>query len=133
MAPHPEGGWYVETFRSEDGPDQTGRGWMTAIHFLLEAGQVSHWHRVDAVECWFWHAGGPLVLSISDDGVSARAIQMGPNLRAGQALQAIVPAHSWQAAETLGAWTLVSCTVAPGFQFAGFELAPPDWFPGKSW
>ncbi|MCU0881325.1 MAG: cupin domain-containing protein [Hyphomonadaceae bacterium] len=133
MQRHPEGGWYVETFRSSDGPDATGRGWMTAILFLLEAGEVSHWHRVDAVECWFWQAGGPLALSISEDGQSARALQLGPNLRAGQNLQGIVPAHAWQAAETLGAWTLVSCTVAPGFRFEGFELAPPDWFPGKSW
>jgi uncharacterized protein len=134
MKPHPEGGWYVETFRAEEGPDGPGgRGWMTAILFLLEAGDVSHWHRVDSVECWFWQAGGPLALSISTDGITATASHLGPNLRAGQKLQGIVPAHAWQAAETLGAWTLVSCTVAPGFQFEGFELAPADWFPGKSW
>lgn len=131
MQPHPEGGWYVETFRSTDGPDDSGRGWMTAIDFLLEAGDVSHWHRVDAVEGWFWQAGGPLVLSTSLDGVTASAVTLGPNLRAGQKLQAIVPAGAWQAAESLGAWTLVSCTVAPGFRFEGFELAPADWFPGK--
>lgn len=131
MQPHPEGGWYVETFRSTDGPDDSGRGWMTAIHFLLAAGDVSHWHRVDAVEGWFWQAGGPLVLSTSLDGVTASAVTLGPSLRAGQRLQAIVPAGAWQAAESLGAWTLVSCTVAPGFLFEGFELAPADWFPGR--
>lgn len=131
MQPHPEGGHYVETFRDAPGPD--GRPRSTAIYFLLQAGEVSHWHRVDAVEAWLWHAGGPLALSISEDGVTARALRLGPDLRAGQRPQGVVPAHAWQAAETLGAWTLVSCTVAPGFQFEGFELAPPDWFPGKSW
>lgn len=129
MQRHPEGGWYVETFRSDGGP--RGRGWMSAIHFLLEAGEVSHWHRVDAQEAWFWQAGGPLVLSLSPDGVSARSLTLGPNLRAGQVLQGIVPAGHWQAAESLGAWTLVSCVVAPGFRFDGFDLAPPDWFPGR--
>lgn len=131
MQPHPEGGHYVETFRDAPGPD--GRPRSTAIYFLLQAGEVSHWHRVDAVEAWLWHAGGPLALSISEDGVTARALRLGPDLRAGQRPQGVVPAHAWQAAETLGAWTLVSCTVAPGFRFEGFELAPPDWFPGKSW
>jgi uncharacterized protein len=131
MQRHPEGGWYVETYRSQAGPDTTGRGWMTAIHFLMEAGEVSHWHRVDAEEAWFWQAGGPLALSISEDGKVARAVHLGPNLRAGQTLQGFVPGGAWQAAETLGAWTLVTCVVAPGFRFEGFELAPPDWFPGK--
>lgn len=131
MQPHPEGGHYVETFRDAPGPD--GRPRSTAIYFLLQAGEVSHWHRVDAVEAWLWHGGGPLALSISEDGVTARALRLGPDLRAGQRPQGVVPAHAWQAAETLGAWTLVSCTVAPGFRFEGFELAPPDWFPGKSW
>jgi uncharacterized protein len=126
---HPEGGWYAETFRDADGP--AGRGHVTSIHFLLEVGEVSHWHRVDATEIWFWHAGGPLALSISEDGRNARALHLGPDLRAGQRVQGVVPANAWQAAETLGAWTLVSCIVAPGFLFSGFELAPPDWFPGK--
>lgn len=127
MSPHPEGGWYVETFRDAPGPD--GRARSTAIYFLLEAGQVSAWHRVDAAEIWLWHAGGPLALTISEDGARARAVRLGPDLRAGQRPQAIVPAHAWQTAETLGAWTLVSCVVAPGFEFSGFEMAPPDWFP----
>jgi predicted cupin superfamily sugar epimerase len=130
MARHPEGGWYVETFRDPAGPD--GRGWQTAIYFLLEAGDVSAWHRVDAAELWFWHAGGPLALSISEDGAAARSVRLGPDLRAGQRPQAVVPAGAWQTAETLGAFTLVSCTVAPGFVFETFEMAAPDWFPGKA-
>jgi predicted cupin superfamily sugar epimerase len=128
MQPHPEGGWYVETFRDPDEVD--GRSRSTAIYFLLEAGQVSEWHRVDAVEVWHWHAGAPLALSISVDGETASAMHLGPDLRAGQRPQGIVPARAWQAAESLGAWTLVGCTVAPGFRFEGFELAPPGWFPG---
>lgn len=129
MAPHPEGGHFVETFR--DTVDVDGRALSTAIYFLLQAGEVSHWHRVDAAEMWFWHAGGPLALSLSLDGTlsSTSAILLGPDLRAGQRPQAIVPARAWQAAETLGAWTLVSCVVAPGFEFSGFELAAPDWRP----
>lgn len=129
MIPHPEGGHYVETFR--DAPGLGGRSRATAIYFLLQVGEVSHWHRVDAAEIWAWHAGGPLALSVSADGIAAQAVRLGPDLRAGQRPQAVVPAGHWQAAETLGAWTLVSCFVAPGFESAGFELAPGDWFPGK--
>ncbi len=129
MQRHPEGGWYVETFRDPAGPE--GRGWQTAIYFLLEAGDFSAWHRVDAAEIWFWHAGGPLSLSISEDGATARSVRLGPDLRAGQRPQAVAPAGAWQTAESLGAFTLVSCTVAPGFVFETFELAAPDWFPGK--
>lgn len=129
LKPHPEGGWYAETFRDAAGPE--GRGWATCIHYLLDVGEVSHWHRVDAAELWFWHAGGPLALSISEDGAAARAVRLGPDLRAGQQPHAVVPAHAWQAAESLGAWTLVSCVVAPGFRFQGFEMAPTDWFPGR--
>lgn len=129
LKPHPEGGHYAETFREVAGPD--GRSQVTAIYFLLEAGEVSHWHRVDAAELWLWHLGGPLVVSISADGTRAttRSVQLGPDLRAGQRPQAVVPAGHWQTAETLGAFSLVSCVVAPGFDFAGFELAAPDWFP----
>ncbi|WP_085338993.1 cupin domain-containing protein [Aquidulcibacter paucihalophilus] len=129
MQPHPEGGHYVETFRDPAGPE--GRGFSTSIYFLLQAGEVSAWHRVDAAEHWFWHTGGPLALSISEDGRKAYAHRLGPDLRAGQKPQAVVPAGAWQAAESLGAWTLVSCVVAPGFLFERFELAHPDWFPGK--
>jgi uncharacterized protein len=129
MRAHPEGGHYVETWRAVAGAD--GRSQGTAIYFLLQAGEVSHWHRVDAAEIWLWHAGGPLTLSVSDDGrlATTRAFRLGPNLRGGEQPQAIVPAGAWQTAESLGAWTLVSCVVAPGFDFAGFELAPLDWRP----
>ena len=128
MAPHPEGGWFVETFRDQPGPD--GRARCTVIYFLLGADQVSAWHKVDASEIWLWQAGAPLALTISEDGVEARARHLGPDLRAGHRPQQVVPAKAWQAAESLGAWTLVSCVVAPGFEFSGFELAPPHWRPG---
>lgn len=129
MAPHPEGGHYVETFRDHPGPD--GRARSTCIYFLLQAAELSHWHRVDAVETWVWHAGGPLALTISQDGTLAttQSLHLGADLRAGQRPQAVVPAQAWQTAETLGAWTLCSCVVAPGFVFSGFELAPADWRP----
>ena len=128
LAPHPEGGWYRETFRDAPGP--TGRAHATAIYYLLEAGEVSHWHRVaDAAETWHWYAGGPLALTLSPDGHDAQAFRLGPELAAGQRPQLVVPANCWQTAESLGAWTLCGCTVAPGFEFASFEMAPPDWFP----
>ncbi len=126
LKPHPEGGHFRETFR--DSHVTGGRAASTAIYFLLARGERSHWHRVDAVEVWHYYAGDPLLLSISDtDG--QRAIHLGSNLASGQVPQAIVPAGAWQSAQTLGAWTLVGCTVAPGFEFSGFELAPPDWKP----
>ena len=127
LQPHPEGGHFRETYRHR--PADGGRGHSTAIYYLLKAGEVSHWHRVDADEVWHWYAGGPLVLSISENGHDARALHLGPELLAGQRPQAVVPAGAWQAAESLGHWTLVGCTVAPAFDFAGFELAPPDWRP----
>ncbi|TBW39959.1 cupin domain-containing protein [Siculibacillus lacustris] len=127
LAPHPEGGRYRETFRDRPGPD--GRARSTAIHFLLEAGEVSHWHRIDAVEIWHWYGGGPLALTVSENGHDAWSAHLGPDLIHDQRPQAIVPAHAWQTATSLGRWTLVGCTVAPGFDFAGFELAPPDWRP----
>lgn len=129
MQPHPEGGWFVETFRDADGPD--GRSRSTAIYFLLTAGPGSHWHRVDAVETWHWYAGAPLVLSISEDAQTTRAIELGPEVAEGQRPQGVVPEGAWQAARTTGAWTLVGCTVAPGFEFSGFELAPEGWAPGQ--
>ncbi len=128
---HPEGGWYRETFR-DPRTDAAGRAVSTAIYYLLEVGEVSAWHRVDAAEIWHWHAGGPLVLTTSPDGVNASTATLGPDLRAGQRPQAIVEAQCWQTAESLGAWTLVGCTVAPGFDFAGFELAPADWRPSPA-
>lgn len=126
LKPHPEGGHFRETFR--DAPEG-GRGASTAIYYLLKAGELSHWHRVDAAEVWHWHAGAPLVLTISPNGHDAQARHLGPELRAGQRPQLVVPPGHWQTATSLGAWTLVGCTVAPGFDFAGFEMAPPDWRP----
>ncbi len=126
LKPHPEGGHFAETFRDEPGPD--GRSRATAIYFLLRAGERSHWHKVDASEMWFWHAGAPLTLSIVEGGAT-RDIMLGADLAGGEHAQAIVPAHAWQAAESVGEWTLVSCVVAPGFDFAGFTLAPPGWTP----
>ena len=127
MKPHPEGGHYVETYRSDGGD---ARPASTAIFYLLQADEISAWHRVDADEHWLWHAGGPLALTLSPpDGKGATPHTLGPDLRAGQRPQLTVPSDYWQTAESLGAWTLVSCIVAPGFDFAGFELAPPDWRP----
>ena len=128
LQPHPEGGHFVETFRDAPGPD--GRARSTAIYFLLRRGERSHWHRVDAVEIWHFHAGSPLKLQIAGKpGAAVNTIALGPDIAAGQRPQGIVPAHHWQAAESLGDWTLVGCTVAPGFDFAGFELAPAGWSP----
>jgi len=131
LRPHPEGGHFRETFR--DAHAGAGeRAASTAIYFLLAAGERSHWHRVDAVETWHWYGGAPLVLSIAGEtGIGARIdrYRLGTDLRGGERPQAVVPAHAWQMAETLGNWSLLGCTVAPGFQFEGFELAPPDWEP----
>jgi len=127
MTPHPEGGHYVETFR--DRPTGGGRGALTCIHFLLQAGEVSAWHRVDASEVWHFAAGAPLVLNLSPDGHEARAHHLGPDILSGQEAHVVVPPGCWQSAASLGAWTLVSCIVAPAFRFEGFELAPPGWRP----
>jgi uncharacterized protein len=127
MRPHPEGGHFCETFRDSKLIDGK-RPASSAIHFLLTRGERSHWHRVDAAEGWHWHAGAPLRLSVFEDGRN-RDVTLGPNLAAGERPQAIVPVHAWQAAESLGDWTLVGCTVAPAFEWAGFELAPKDWAP----
>jgi uncharacterized protein len=127
MRPHPEGGHFCETFRDSVLIDDK-RAASTAIYFLLARGERSHWHRVDAAEGWHWHAGASLRLSIAENG-RTRTHTLGPDLAAGERPQAIVPVHAWQAAESLGDWTLVGCTVAPGFQYEGFELAPKDWTP----
>jgi predicted cupin superfamily sugar epimerase len=129
---HPEGGWYRQTF--EDAVSG-GRAHSTAIYFLLEGGDVSAWHRVDAAEIWHWYAGAPLELKLSADGFMAdgprsETLVLGNDFSSGQRPQLTVPAHHWQSAKSLGEWTLVGCTVAPGFQFAGFELAPEGWEPG---
>jgi predicted cupin superfamily sugar epimerase len=127
LQPHPEGGHYRETWR--DRPPGGGRGAGTAILFLLGQGERSHWHRVDATEIWHFHAGAPLALSLSPDGKLVTEGVLGCDLAAGQLPQLIVPARVWQAARSLGGWTLVGCTVSPAFEFAGFELAPPGWRP----
>ena len=129
LQPHPEGGWYRETFRDE-APDG-GRAASTAIFYLLERGQVSAWHRVnDAVEVWHHYAGGPLTISLAPPDGPAREAVLGVDFDAGQSPQVVVPKGWWQAARPLGDWTLVGCTVAPGFEFAAFELAPVGWTPG---
>ena len=127
MKPHPEGGYYAETFRDDAGAD--GRAHSTAIYYLLTAGDFSHWHRVDAAEVWHFYAGAPLSLTMSHDGHEAVAYRLGPNLLAGERPQIVVPKGVWQTATSLGAFTLVGCTVAPGFEFSGFEMAPDDWRP----
>lgn len=126
LAPHPEGGWYRETWVAPARPGQRPAG--TAILFLLKAGERSHWHRVDATEIWHFHAGAPLILSIApDDRGPVTDLTLGADLLDGQQPQGIVPAHHWQAARSTGDWTLVGCTVSPGFQFDGFTLAAPDF------
>jgi predicted cupin superfamily sugar epimerase len=128
MRPHPEGGSYVETWRGPPGPD--GRAVGTAILFLLRAGEQSHWHRVDAAEVWLHHAGAPLELRVADpeNGIDL-AVRLGSAVAAGELPQAVVPTGAWQSAASIGDWTLVSCVVTPGFEFSGFELAPPGWAP----
>ena len=149
LEPHPEGGWYRQTFRDEVAG---GRPRSTAIYFLLERQQRSHWHRVDAVEIWHWHAGAPLDLMIAppqpiemppvaDGSVAAiemataagwETLTLGTDFAAGQLPQGVVATDHWQSARSLGDWTLVGCTVAPGFEFEGFELAPDGWEPGRT-
>jgi predicted cupin superfamily sugar epimerase len=126
LKPHPEGGHYRETFRDTRTVD--GRAASTSIYFLLKRGERSHWHRVDAVEIWHYYAGAPLKLEVVD-GASEEIIRLGNDLAADEVPQVTIPARAWQAAESLGDWTLVGCTVAPGFEFAGLELAPKDWKP----
>jgi predicted cupin superfamily sugar epimerase len=127
LRPHPEGGHFRETFR-DDGQVDGERAASTAIYYLLGHGERSHWHRVDAAEVWHWYAGAPLALLVAPASGLTR-VRLGPDLAAGERPQAVVPADVWQAAESLGDWTLVGCTVAPGFSFAGFEVAPPGWEP----
>jgi predicted cupin superfamily sugar epimerase len=128
LIPHPEGGWYRETWRAA--ATQGARAAGTLIHFLLESHQRSHWHRVDADEMWLWQHGDPLILAIAAGGAGpVTDIVLGPDRH----LQAIVPAGQWQAATPIAGphgYALVSCAVVPGFDFAGFELAPAGWAPG---
>lgn len=128
LQPHPEGGWFAETWR--DAPADGSRGAGTAIYFLLEADQVSHWHRIDAVETWHHYAGGPLDLLVAPDANGpVTTTRLGPDLAGGQRPQGLVPAGAWQAARPVAGPVLVGCTVAPAFEFARFELAPADWSP----
>jgi predicted cupin superfamily sugar epimerase len=129
MRPHPEGGWYVETWRAPE-PPGGGRPTASTILFLLAAGERSHWHRVDAAEVWQWSAGAALDLQVHEAGeATTRTIRLGGDVIASETPQAVVPAGAWQAARPVGAWALVGCIVAPAFTFEGFELAPPDWSP----
>ena len=129
LQPHPEGGHYRETFRDAS-VDTSGRSRSTAIYFLLARGERSHWHRVDAVEVWHYYAGDALILQIADEH-GQRDVKLGADLATGEAPQAVVSAHAWQAAESTGEWTLVGCTVAPGFDFAKFEITPKGWEPSN--
>jgi predicted cupin superfamily sugar epimerase len=129
LMPHPEGGYFRETFRDER-LVEAGRAASTAIYFLLTRGQRARWHRIDAVEIWHFYAGDPLVLEVrASDSAAIARLTLGPDIMAGQQPQAIVPAGAWQAAESHGLWTLVGCTVAPGFEFERFELAREGWRP----
>ncbi|MEM8745080.1 MAG: cupin domain-containing protein [Actinomycetota bacterium] len=131
MSPHPEGGHYVETWRGAPGAD--GRAIGTAIHFLLQRGERSHWHRVDADEMWIHNAGSGIELSLApSDAGPVDVHRLSGELDADGAAQVLVPAGSWQAARPVGEWGLVTCVVVPGFDFDGFELAAPGWEPGHN-
>jgi uncharacterized protein len=123
LTPHPEGGWYRQTWQADNADRPTG----TAIYYLLETGQKSHWHHVDAVEIWHFYAGAPLILSIAPQGGPASDHRLGPDVLNGEAPQIIVPKGYWQSASSTSDWTLVGCTVSPGFNFEGLHLAPPDF------
>lgn len=128
LAPHPEGGWYRETWRAAVGEGERAGG--TAILFLLEAGQRSHWHRVDAAELWLWHAGSPLAVLVEQENGGSQEFALGGDVAGGYQPQCLVPANRWQSTEARAGWALVSCVVVPGFEFSGFELAAPGWAPG---
>ncbi|UHS59087.1 cupin domain-containing protein [Agrobacterium vaccinii] len=128
LEPHPEGGFYRQTFKDGDASE---RGASTAIYYLLEKGQRSHWHRVtDASEVWHYYVGAPLLLHLSLDGKTIETIRLGPSVLDGERPQAVVPVNGWQSAESLGEFTLVGCTVSPGFTFESFVMAEPGWTPG---
>ena len=130
LQPHPEGGHYLETFR--DTREIAGRAVSTAIYFLLQAGEVSRWHSVDSAEIWHFYAGDPLAISIKATGQARQLVVLGPRIENAQRPQFIVPAHAWQMAQPLGAWTLAGCTVAPGFEFTGFALAADAFNPDQN-
>ena len=128
LKPHPEGGLFVETFVDTE-VFSRNRKISSVIYYLLRYDEFSHWHRVDATECWFWHAGAPLVLTVSADGHDAQSINLGSDILSGQKPQFVVEKNWWQTAVSLGEWSLVSCMVTPAFSFDGFELAEEDWRP----
>lgn len=127
LEPHPEGGFYAQTFADAASGE---RPYSTAIYYLLEGGTAGRWHRVDSAEVWHYYAGAPLRLTVAPDGQTTEDKVLGPDLGAGQRPQVVIPRGQWQAAESLGEWTLVGCTVAPGFDFAHFEMAAEGWKPG---
>ena len=127
LVPHPEGGFYRETWRHE--APEGGRGAGTAIYFLLTRERGAHWHRVDAAEIWHHYGGAPVALRVAGDGIAQREEILGCDLAAGERPQQIVPAGAWQSARSLGEWSLVGCTVSPAFEFTRFELAPADFEP----
>ena len=128
MRPHPEGGWFVETWRASAPAGERPSG--SAILYLLAAGDRSHWHRVDAAEVWQWSGGEALELRVWAEGDPTVTVhRLGPAITGADVAQAVVPAGAWQSAEPLGAWTLVGCIVTPAFEYTGFELAAPDWAP----
>ncbi len=129
LTPHPEGGYYAETFRDQDNAATDGRAASTAIYYLLDQHQKSHWHRVDAAEVWHFYIGSSLELSISEDGKNKQKLILGPDLNAGEHPQIYIPKGCWQSAHAPKGWVLAGCTVAPGFQFSGFEMAKPGWQP----
>jgi predicted cupin superfamily sugar epimerase len=129
LAPHPEGGWYRETWRAASVGGARPSG--TSILFLLEAGQRSHWHRIDGSEVWIFQAGTPLVLSTSE-GMQVSTLRLGVDILAGEHPQHVVQPHQWQAAQAGAGWCLVACVVVPAFSFEGFELAPPGWSPERA-
>ena len=129
LQPHPEGGWYRETFRDGKAGE---RGAQTCIFFLLEKGQRSHWHRVDANEIWHWYAGSSLLVHRYASSDDQETVRLGPDVLSDESPQAVIPADQWQSTEAPDGWALVGCTVAPAFEFEGFELAPPGWVP-RGW
>ena len=131
LKPHPEGGHYRETYM-DNHKIGSNRQLCSIIYYLIKDNEKSHWHRVDATECWFWHAGSSLALTISKDGLNTSLIQLGSKLKSGQCLHFVVEKNWWQTAISLGNWSLVSCLVTPSFQFSGFELADKDWKPGPN-
>ena len=127
LGPHPEGGWYRESFRDARNP--AGRAHGTAIYFLLRAGETSRWHRIDAAEIWHFYRGAPLEIGIASAGQAPSYHRLGSHVESGERPQLVVPPHAWQRARPLGAYALVGCTVAPGFEFDHFELASVQFQP----